>query len=202
MVGTIGFAGSRARQARTYGRWIRRVGAPHFLMSALGGATLALIVGLLGAVLDPYLSRYRYVVVPVLALGLAAAEVSRLESQRVGRARQIPLSWKHEFSAPMSASLYGLTLGLGILTTVYFWSFWAWLALLLVEGDLGLALLSGLAYGVGRAAPVVTSSLVASETVDRATKALDGAAPALRILSAGGILLAGALLLLESPSGV
>jgi hypothetical protein len=202
MVGTIGFAGSRARQAGTYGGWLRRIGATHLLMSIVGGGMLGLLVGLAGAILAPSLAEPRPWLVALIALAGTAAEVSSLESQRLGRARQVPLSWKHAFSARMSASLYGWTLGFGVLTTVYFWSFWAWLVLGLLVGDPVRALLGGIAYGAGRAAPVLASSLVNSDTAERLTNLLDRNSWALRGLSATAILLVGWILLLETSSAV
>src|SRR6266511_3317873 len=102
MVGTIGVAGSQARKRGHLARWWWRLGFTHLVGAMVGGGLLGVILSFVGTLLV-----------------LAVADLVGIPAKHLSRARQVPLSWKHVLPAPMSASVYGLTLGIGVLSTVY-----------------------------------------------------------------------------------
>jgi hypothetical protein len=185
MVGTIGLAGGRGSGGRIM-RWVIRLGAPHALMASLTGALVGTLVAMVGGATAATVGQ-----APVWVLGLvlaltAAAEVAGFPAQYLARAKQVPMSWKQVFPAPMSAAIYGATLGAGVLSTVYFWSFYALLLALLILGNVAFGALGGAAYGLGRALPVLATGLLLRNpsTVDRVTEFLAPRARLLRQLSA------------------
>lgn len=159
MVGTIGFAGSRAREQRTVWRWWWRLGIPHLLALTLAGAMVGIIVGFLGSVFKSAIGGIPVEAVTFLLLVFALLELLGVSAKYVSRARQVPLSWKHVLSAPASAALYGAALGFGLTTTVYFWNFPALLALVFAIADLPVAIAAGAVFGLGRFVPVLASLL-------------------------------------------
>ncbi len=165
MVGTIGLAGSRARQQGRFGQWWVRLGVTHMATAMLGGVFLGLAVSFVGMIVAVSVGR-----VPPKALGvgmmvLAAADVVGPSAHRVSRMRQVPLAWKHEFPAPMSAALYGAALGAGVLSAAYFWCFHALLLAIFATADPGVGALAGAAYGLGRTLPTILSTLATREEV-------------------------------------
>ena len=56
---------------------------------------------------------------------------------------------------PLAAALYGLLLGLGFTTFVLSFGVWAFAGVSLAVGDPSLGLVLGIAFGVGRAIPIV-----------------------------------------------
>lgn len=163
MVGTIGFAGSRARDQGRYRQWGTLVGV-HVLGSALGGGAVGLVVGFLGAAFARATVVTPRGVVAGILLAFAALDIVGAPASVVSRARQVPMSWKHVFPARMSSTMYGLTLGSGVASTIYFWSAHATLIAAFLLGVPGLGLIAGAAFGIGRSAPVIVSSFIDSDS--------------------------------------
>jgi hypothetical protein len=183
MVGTIGFAGSKARAGRHFARWWATVGLPHVLASVAAGALAGVVAGLLGSLVRLRIDIPTAVIVVVL-VGLALADVARVPANFVARGRQVPLSWKHTLPASLSAPLYGATLGLGFASTVYFWSYWALLALLLGRGSPLAGLAVGSAYGLGRTLPALLTALtLRHDDIARVIDAIYARQPLVRTLS-------------------
>ena len=93
----------------------------------------------------------------VAALVAAAAALGELAGVRVlpQIRRQVPEPWRRVLPMPLAAGLYGVLLGLGFTTFVLTLAVWALAGISVAVGDARLGLVVGLAFGVGRAIPVV-----------------------------------------------
>jgi hypothetical protein len=69
--------------------------------------------------------------------------------------RQLPEHWRRVMPMPLAAALYGVLLGLGFTTFVLTFGVWALAAISFAGGDPALGLWIGVAFGIGRALPVV-----------------------------------------------
>ncbi len=69
--------------------------------------------------------------------------------------RQVPESWRRVLPVPLAAGLYGILLGLGFTTFVLTFAVWALAAVCVALGDPAAGVLVGLAFGAGRALPVI-----------------------------------------------
>jgi len=88
--------------------------------------------------------------------------------------RQVPESWRRVLPLPVAAFLYGILLGLGFTTYVLSFALPALAAVSLVVADVGLGLVLGVAFGIGRALPIVALAPVADREVG--ARALDAMA--------------------------
>ncbi len=79
--------------------------------------------------------------------------------------RQLPEHWRRSMPMPLAAALYGGLLGLGFTTFVLTFGVWAVAAISFAVGDPATGVVIGLAFGVGRALPIVA---LAPLSVDRA----------------------------------
>src|SRR3954454_17428714 len=69
--------------------------------------------------------------------------------------RQVPESWRRVLAVPLAAGLYGVLLGLGFTTFILSFAVWALAGISVALGDPHTGLLIGLAFGAGRALPVI-----------------------------------------------
>lgn len=69
--------------------------------------------------------------------------------------RQVPEPWRRRLPLPVASALYGVLLGLGFTTYVLTMAVWALAALTFALGEPAIGLAVGLAFGAGRALPVV-----------------------------------------------
>jgi hypothetical protein len=90
----------------------------------------------------------------VVALAAAAGEAKGLRITPQIR-RQVPESWRRVLPLPLASAGYGVLLGLGFTTFVLSFAVWALAALSIAVGDPLLGLAVGVAFGAGRALPVV-----------------------------------------------
>ena len=90
----------------------------------------------------------------VLAVAAAAAEARGLRIAPQIR-RQVPEAWRRVLPVPLAAAGYGVLLGLGFTTFVLSFAVWALAAASVALGDPALGLAIGLAFGTGRALPVI-----------------------------------------------
>src|SRR5690606_32919717 len=88
--------------------------------------------------------------------------------------RQVPEAWRRTLPLPLAAFLYGVLLGLGFTTYVLPFALPALAAVSLVVADVGLGLVLGVAFGVGRALPIVALAPVADRGLG--ARALDAMA--------------------------
>ena len=109
------------------------------------------------------------------ALVAAAAALGELAGVRVlpQIRRQVPEPWRRVLPMPVAAGLYGVLLGLGFTTFVLTLAVWALAGISVAVGDVQLGLVVGLAFGVGRALPVVViAPAVGTRFADAALEAM------------------------------
>jgi hypothetical protein len=90
----------------------------------------------------------------VIAVAAAAAEARGLRIAPQVR-RQVPEAWRRVLPVPLAAAGYGVLLGLGFTTFVLSFALWALAGASIALGDPALGLAIGLAFGAGRALPVI-----------------------------------------------
>jgi methylglutaconyl-CoA hydratase len=90
----------------------------------------------------------------VVAVAAAAADARGLRIAPQIR-RQVPEAWRRERPVAVAAAGYGVLLGLGFTTFVLTFAVWALAGASVALGDPALGLGIGLAFGLGRALPVV-----------------------------------------------
>jgi hypothetical protein len=90
----------------------------------------------------------------VVAVSAAAAEARGLRIAPQIR-RQVPEAWRRVLPVPLAAAGYGVLLGLGFTTFVLSFAVWALAGASIALGDPALGLAMGLAFGAGRALPVI-----------------------------------------------
>jgi hypothetical protein len=69
--------------------------------------------------------------------------------------RQVPESWRRAMPVPLAAGLYGVLLGLGFTTFILSFAVWALAGIAVALGDPQLGVAAGVAFGLGRALPVI-----------------------------------------------
>jgi hypothetical protein len=149
MVETIGSAVGKDRRAATLAASVT------FAVGTLiGGAVtfggLALAGGLVGA----HVSGLREGLGAALALAAAIADLRGVKIVPQIR-RQVPERWRWTMPLPLACGLYGILLGLGFTTFVLAFAVWALAGISFAAGDPALGALIGLAFGAGRAVPVL-----------------------------------------------
>jgi hypothetical protein len=90
----------------------------------------------------------------VVAVAAAVAEARGLRIAPQIR-RQVPEAWRRVLPVPVAAAGYGVLLGLGFTTFVLSFAVWALAGASIALGDPALGLAIGLAFGAGRALPVI-----------------------------------------------
>jgi hypothetical protein len=90
----------------------------------------------------------------VVAVAAAAAEARGLRIAPQIR-RQVPEAWRRVLPVPLAAAGYGVLLGLGFTTFVLSFAVWALAGASIALGDPALGLAMGVAFGAGRALPVI-----------------------------------------------
>ena len=93
--------------------------------------------------------------------------------------RQVPESWRRVLPVPLAAGLYGVLLGLGFTTFILTFAVWALAAVSVALGDPQLGAVLGLAFGVGRALPVIALAPVAETDRGNAAHAAMAERPAI-----------------------
>jgi hypothetical protein len=90
--------------------------------------------------------------VVALAAAIGEARGARIVPQV---RRQVPESWRRVLALPLAAGLYGVLLGLGFTTFILSFAVWALAGISVALGDPALGLTAGIAFGLGRALPVI-----------------------------------------------
>ena len=93
-------------------------------------------------------------VAAAVAGGAALAELAGVRIVPQIR-RQVPEPWRRVMPVPVAGGLYGVLLGLGFTTFVLTFAVWALAGISVALGDARLGIVVGLAFGIGRALPVV-----------------------------------------------
>ena len=176
MVDTLGSHARDGRRAAVAGA------CATFALGALAGGALTFgTLAALGAVLGTG-SRAGAVAAAVVALAAALAEARGLRVLPQVR-RQVPEPWRRALPLPLAAALYGALLGLGFTTFVLTFAVWALAAIALALGDVYVGLALGLAFGTGRALPVVLLAPAPERPfVERALEVMSERPPLLRAL--------------------
>jgi hypothetical protein len=117
----------------------------------------------------------------VLAAAAAAAEARGVRIRPQVR-RQVPEGWRRTLPVPVAAAGYGALLGLGFTTFILSFAVWALAGAALALGDPALGVAIGLAFGAGRALPVV---LLAPSGANAVTAAMCERPAVLRTLRRG-----------------
>ncbi|WP_028063060.1 hypothetical protein [Solirubrobacter soli] len=90
------------------------------------------------------------------AIALAAAALEARGARILPQVRrQVPESWRRVMPVPLAAGLYGVLLGLGFTTFILSFAVWALAGISVALGDPLTGVLIGLAFGAGRALPVI-----------------------------------------------
>ncbi len=149
MVETIGSAlGDRRRGATFAASAAFTVGAVLGGVLTFGGLALA------GRLLDPGAGGVRLAVGAAIAVAAAAADWRGVKIAPQIR-RQVPERWRWTAPLPLACGLYGILLGLGFTTFVLAFAVWALAGISFAAGDLTVGIVVGVAFGIGRALPVL-----------------------------------------------
>jgi hypothetical protein len=122
--------------------------------AVVGGALTFGLLGAAGGLVHGVGGSVSYLVAAVIAVIAAAAEVRRVRIVPQVR-RQLPETWRWRMPLPIAAGLYGVLLGLGFTTFVLSFGAWALAAISFAVGDPIVGVAIGIAFGIGRALPIV-----------------------------------------------
>ena len=167
MVDTIGSALGDAR------RGVTAAASATFALGALAGGVVTFGgLSLAGAALGSGSTGLRDAIAGALAIAAAFADWRGWRIAPQIR-RQVPERWRWIMPLPIASSLYGLLLGLGFTTFVLSFAVWALAGISVAAGSPALGLAVGLAFGAGRALPVLwIAPRLGSRAGDRALEAL------------------------------
>jgi hypothetical protein len=140
--------------------------------AVLGGAITYGVLAWLGGVVAGEAGTAAYVVAAAVAIAAAAAEARGVPIMPQVR-RQLPVRWRSSMPMPVAAAGYGVLLGLGFTTFVLSYGVWALMGIVLAVGDPIAGLIAGVAFGVGRALPIVVLAPLADRrSGERACEAM------------------------------
>ena len=149
VIETIGTALGDARRSVTL------AATATFAIGALAGGALTFGgLGLLGGLAGHASSGLREALGGGLALAAALADWRGWRIAPQIR-RQVPERWRWIMPLPLASCLYGLLLGLGFTTFVLAFAVWALAGISVAAGSGAVGLAIGLAFGLGRALPVL-----------------------------------------------
>ncbi len=155
MVETIGLRGDTGRR-----RTALAACATFAPGAAIGGVATFGLLGLAGSALHGAGGRGAYVVAACLAVAAAILEARGTRIVPQVR-RQLPEGWRWSLPLPVASAFYGILLGLGFTTFVLSFGVWALAAISFALGDPATGAAIGLAFGVGRAIPVLALAPIA-----------------------------------------
>jgi hypothetical protein len=149
MVETIGSALGDARRSATLAASVTFA-----LGTLIGGAVTFGGLAFAGALVGHGVGGLRAALGAALALAAAIADWRGVKIAPQIR-RQVPERWRWSMPLPLACGLYGILLGLGFTTFVLAFAVWALAGISFAAGDPLLGVLIGLAFGAGRALPVL-----------------------------------------------
>jgi hypothetical protein len=149
MVETIGSALGDARRAATIAASVTFA-----LGTLIGGAVTFGGLAALGSLAGHGFTGLREGLGAALALAAAIADWRGVRIAPQIR-RQVPERWRWTLPLPLACALYGVLLGLGFTTFVLAFAVWALAGISFAAGDPLLGVLVGVAFGAGRALPVL-----------------------------------------------
>ena len=140
--------------------------------AVLGGAITYGLLGWFGEVLLGAGGTVAYAAAAVVALAAAVAEARGTPIVPRVR-RQLPVGWRRSAPMPLASAGYGVLLGLGFTTFVLSYGVWALMGVSLALGDPVAGLVIGVAFGLGRALPIVVLAPLADRpSGERACEAM------------------------------
>ena len=148
MIDTLGGGGGRGGRATWHACATFTAGA------VIGGVVTFGGLSLLGAALQTRGTTVALVVAAIVAGLAAAGEWAGVRVVPQIR-RQVPEPWRRSMPLPLVGALYGLLLGLGFTTFVLTLAVWALAGVSVALGSPLAGLVIGVAFGLGRAIPVV-----------------------------------------------
>jgi hypothetical protein len=149
MVDTIGTALGDPRRSAMF------VACATFTVGAtVGGALTFGGLALAGQLIGDHGGALRETLGAALALAAAIADWRGVKIAPQIR-RQVPERWRWAMPLPLVCALYGVLLGLGFTTFVLTFAVWALAGIAFAAGSPLLGLLTGLAFGLGRALPIL-----------------------------------------------
>ena len=199
MIETIGPTGHLGGRPTTF------AACATFLLGCLAGAVVTFAaLAALGGFVHGAGDRLAYLLAAALAVAAAVAEARGTRIAPQVR-RQLPEHWRRLMPMPLAAGLYGILLGLGFTTFVLTFGVWALAAIAFAVGDVAIGLAIGLAFGIGRALPVVALAPIADRPGGaRCTEAM-ATRPSLyrgaRLGDAVALAVAAAVLVAAEPAG-
>jgi hypothetical protein len=142
--------------------------------------------------------------VVLVAAGIAAAAaVAELRGAAIAPQirRQVPERWRWTLPLPLATALYGVLLGLGFTTFVLTFAVWALAGVTFAAGDPGVAIAVGVAFGAGRALPIVAIAPLVHRPLGGRLLAVLAERPAMwrafRTVDAAALVVAAAVLLVS-----
>lgn len=166
-----------------------------------GGALTFGLLGLAGEAVAGAGGTIAWLLAAAVAIAAALAEARGTPIVPQVR-RQLPIGWRRTLPMPAAAAGYGVLLGLGFTTFVLSYGVWALMGVSLALGDPTAGLIAGIAFGVGRALPIIALAPIADRrSGERACEAMAmrpgllrsaRIGDALALLAVAGVLLAGA----------
>lgn len=139
--------------ARDYRRWLGAVLA-YTLSGALASAAAGALIGLGGTLLPEGLRHFWLLLLPGLALVLAARDLGWLSFPLPQRLRQADKGWYHQLGPVGASILWGLHIGVGIHTRIRYGGYFLLVLLVFLVRDPGYGALVFTAYWLGRTLPV------------------------------------------------
>ena len=149
MVETIGSALGDVRRAVTIAASVTFA-----LGTLIGGAVTFGGLAALGSLAGHGFTGLREGLGAALALAAAIADWRGVKIAPQIR-RQVPERWRWTLPLPLACALYGVLLGLGFTTFVLAFAVWALAGISFASGDPLLGVVVGVAFGAGRALPVL-----------------------------------------------
>jgi hypothetical protein len=161
MVDTLGPTG------HTGGRRTTIAACAAFLPGALvGGVATFGSLAILGGLVHGAGGTLAYLIAAAIALVAALVEARGVPIVPQIR-RQLPEHWRRVMPMPLAAALYGVLLGLGFTTFVLTFGVWALAGISFATGDAAAGLAIGLAFGIGRALPIIVLAPLADRPLGR-----------------------------------
>ncbi len=199
MIETIGPVGHSGGRATTISA------CATFTIGALAGGVFTFgLLASLGALLQGTDYGAAYLAAAAIAVVGAIAELRGVPILPQLR-RQLPEHWRRVMPMPVAAGLYGVLLGLGFTTFVLTFGVFALAAIAFALGDPALGAALGVAFGIGRALPIVAVAPIADrEAGIRITEAMATRPDIYRGFRFGdglALLAAAAALIVAAPAG-
>lgn len=139
--------------ARDYRRWLGAVLA-YTLSGALASAAAGALIGLCGTLLPEGLRHLWLLLLPGLALVLAARDLGWLSFPLPQRLRQADKGWYHQLGPVGASIVWGLHIGVGVHTRIRYGGYFLLVLLVFLVRDPGYGALVFTAYWLGRTLPV------------------------------------------------